>query len=206
MTLPGPLLTTIKLHGRRRERDWWAPAVPSRGLTAGATGGRGKRSRVLAAVFRCHWFLTAPQSSQQCCEVNTASVSSGVGPSHASSSFLRPTAGVLRTHVLHILGCCKVLFCRGASPAKGAFSLAGRSQLCRRELEKGHHSCHFCRRMDKLTVEEELKFSPESATWHSAVWTDYGPAPGGLQLLLWRDSKLCVAIWQVGGWLPGRMY
>lgn len=57
------------------------PAVPSRGSMAGASWGRGKRSRVLAAVFRCRWCLTAPQSSQQCCEVNTASVSSGVGPS-----------------------------------------------------------------------------------------------------------------------------
>lgn len=122
----------------------------------------------------------------------------GWGP-HASSSFLGPIAGVLRTHVLRILGCCKVLSCGGASPAKGAFSLAGRPQLCRRGLEEGHRSCHFCRRMDKLTVEEELKFSPESATWHSAVWTDYGPAPGGLQLLIWRDSKPS-SVWPSGRW------
>lgn len=127
----------------------------------------------------------------------------GWGP-HASSSFLGPKAGVLRTHVLRVLGCCKVLSYGGASPAKGAFSLAGQPQLCRRGLEEGHRSCHFCRRMDKLTIEEELKFSPESATWHSAVWTDYGPAPGGGFSSSSGETQN-QALWPSGRWECGSL-
>lgn len=45
MTLPGPLLTTTKLHGQRKERDRWAPSCPLQGFDGRSQLGAGEEEQ-----------------------------------------------------------------------------------------------------------------------------------------------------------------